>query len=110
MKDSVLKNKVIKFLYEMAISHKTFPQTFTARETAEAVHGVMTRIGFISNDVIKELNARGIQIVYISSINPRKFVIKGVRKDTSITPDDRLLNKSFNLCNDDVLSNVWRKA
>ena len=80
MKDTVLNNKVIKFLGEMAELYQTFPQTFTAQETAKEVGGVTTRIGFISSDVIKELNARGIDVVYNKGSNPRKFIIRGVSK------------------------------
>lgn len=75
MKDTELRNKVIAFLEKEAAKCKTFPQMFTAQETAEAVGGVATRIGVISNDVVAELSARGINIRYEKTTTSRRFVI-----------------------------------
>lgn len=76
MKDTELKNKVIAFLEKEAKKCKTFPQMYTAKETAEAVGGVTTRIGVISNDVVSELSARGIKIKYEKTSISRRFVIE----------------------------------
>jgi len=77
MNDIELKNKVIKFLERKSYSFKTFPQEFTARETAESVGGVTTRIGFVAEKAVRELRARGVKIRYNKSTTPRKFIISG---------------------------------
>jgi hypothetical protein len=76
MKDIELKNKITIFLEHQYNTHKTFPQEFTAKETADAVNGVPTRIGVVAEAVVKELRARGVNIAYVKNGNPRKFVIK----------------------------------
>ncbi len=79
MKDVELQNKVIEFLESMASQTKIFPRKFTAKETAEAVGGVTTRIGLVQKFVIAELVARGIEIKYEKSASSRSFVLSKMR-------------------------------
>ena len=75
MKDIELQNRVIDFLEKKAKQSRTFPQRFTAKEAAEAVGGVTTRIGFISKNTVAELVGRGINIKYEITPASRRFVI-----------------------------------
>lgn len=75
MKDIDLKHKVIEYLEMQARSYKCFPQPFTPTKIGADIGAYIPRIGSVADDVVKELQARGIPIRYEKNGNKRMFVI-----------------------------------
>jgi hypothetical protein len=74
MQDIVFKDKVIEFLHGKSLEYKTRPIKFTPSQITNAVGGGHPpRIGVIADDVVRELNARGIKIEYKRPGNKRFF-------------------------------------
>ena len=83
MKDTELKNKVIKRLLSLNKEQRSYPKEFTAREIAESVGGYTPRIGFIQEAVIAELRSHGINASYVDSTNTKRFIIKKKEKKST---------------------------
>lgn len=73
MNDSELKNKAIAWLNEQNKICKTRPYSFKPKEVAEAIFGAYTALGRVAQEVVDELNRRGIEIRYRKVGNKRFF-------------------------------------
>jgi hypothetical protein len=74
-KDIDLKHEVIEYLEKQASRYKSFPKEFTPTRIGKDIDAYIPRIGYVADEVIKELQSRGIPIEYIKEGNKRKFVI-----------------------------------
>ena len=78
MKDIELKHKVIKYLEHQARTYKSFPQPFTPTTIGNDIDAYIPRIGLVADEVVHELQSRGIKIQYMKTGTKRKFVIRGL--------------------------------
>lgn len=73
MKNSELKRKAINWLEAQSLICKTRPFSFRPNEVAYEIGGTHTALGSIAQEIVQELEARGVRIRYVKSGNQRFF-------------------------------------
>jgi len=77
MNNIELKNKCVEYIFEKIRENKCFPIKFTPKEIADSVGGYAGNVGRVSENIVKELKARGVNIQYIRKNDRRYFEIFG---------------------------------
>jgi len=70
-----VKNKAIEFLESKSKEIRSKLYSISAKEVADTIGGYPPTVGNVAEDIVKELQLRGINITYDKVGSPKRFII-----------------------------------